>query len=86
MTLACLASQSCSELGPAQPQLVVIIIGFALTGDIKIKVNGDKNYSLYLLNHEEDTLVVTIKKDQKTLECAKDTKTKVAESIKCSME
>ena len=64
----------------------VIIIGFAMTGDIKIRVNGDENYSLHLLNHEEDTLMVTIKKDQNTLECAKDTKTKVAESIKCSRE
>ena len=26
MTLACLASQSCTELGPAQPQLVLSII------------------------------------------------------------
>ena len=64
----------------------VIIFVFVMTEDIKIKVNGDENYSLHSLNHEEDTLVVTIKKDQITVECAKDTKTKVAESIKCSKE
>ena len=28
MTLACLASQSCTELGPAQPQLVLLFIIF----------------------------------------------------------
>ena len=26
MTLACLGSQSCTELGPAQPQLVLSIV------------------------------------------------------------
>ena len=33
MTLACLASQSCTELGPAQPQLVSFIKRQATNND-----------------------------------------------------
>ena len=38
MTLACLASQSCTEIGPAQPQLVTIYSPYMLVKEFILGV------------------------------------------------
>ena len=62
----------------------------SIQGDIITSMNSEKVMPemnvIHKIKHIEDTMVIRLKRDLVTDECADNTKTMVADSIKCSKE